>query len=417
MDGDAAYTPGLQRIGTVLEAMGNPHREYPIVHIAGTNGKGSTASFIAAIATASGKKTGLHTSPHLYHLAERLRVDGEPASESWIAETVGRYQAVFKKEKVSFFEATVAMSFCYFAFQHVDLAVVEVGLGGRFDATNIVSPELAIITSISLDHTKILGNSIRDIAREKAGIIKSHIPVLYGVEQQDAVEEIQQVAAREMAPIASLEESADWSVVGKSFDNSTVKVSTERRNYELLTVGLPGQHQCRNALLALLAAEKLFGDTEQLDVFIAEGLARVAELSGLKGRMEVVKKEPLVVLDVGHNLDGLRAAVSFMLNVLRGRQGHLFVMFGTMRDKDTQQMAKQLSGIGAKVYTPPIDSERAMPPEELAVVLRSYNVNAEHVPDLEQGLLRFFEEATDRDGLLIVGSHYLVSQYNRLIDL
>lgn len=417
MEGNAAYAPGLERIGAVLEAMGNPHRSYPIVHIAGTNGKGSTASFLAAIATASGRKTGLHTSPHLYRMNERLRVDGEPAPGEWIVEAVERYRAVFEKEKVSFFEAMVALSFQYFAHQSVDLAVIEVGLGGRFDATNIVSPELAIVTSISLDHTQILGNSIRDIAREKAGIVKPHIPVLSGVKQSDAVEEIQKAAAQMEAKFVSLDEAVEWSVVGESGYKSTIKASTARQEYQSLTIGLPGPHQCRNALLALLAAEKLFVSENRLDAFIAEGLANVAALSGLKGRMEVVKEEPLVVLDVGHNLDGLRAAVTFMLDAVSGRQGHLFVMFGTMRDKDIHQMVKHLAGIGVKVYTPPIHSDRAVPSTELATTLRSHDINVEHVLSLEEGLFRFSKESTHKDGLLIVGSHYLVAQYNRLIDL
>ncbi len=410
--GSEAYAPGLQRIDAVLEAMGRPQDAYPVVHIAGTNGKGSTASFLSAILTAYGKRTGLHTSPHLHHLAERLRIDGQPAPEAWIASRVAKYQEVFSLHTVSFFEAMVALSFLYFAEEGVDIAIVEVGLGGRLDATNIVSPELAIITSIGMDHTQILGNSIRDIAREKAGIIKPRIPVISGVEQQDAVEEIQQAAFKKEAMFCALDEAVAWSVVGESCDKTTIKAATASQKFELLTIGLPGKHQCRNALLALLAAEKLFAGEDDLGEFVSEGLEHVATLSGLKGRMEIVKKEPLVVLDVGHNIDGLQAAITFMLNVVLRRQGHLFVMFGTMRDKDIVQMAEQLAAIGAYVFTPPIHSDRALPPTELAQILRSNNVACECVASVEKGLSRFYEVATNKDGLLVVGSHFLVAQYN-----
>ena len=415
--GAAAYAPGLDRISAVLEAMGQPHTRYPIVHIAGTNGKGSTASFLAAIATASGKKTGLHTSPHLYHVAERMRVNGKPAPETWMAAAVQQYREVFTAARVSFFEATVALSLLYFASQAVDLAIVEVGLGGRLDATNIVSPELVIITAIGLDHTQILGNSIREITREKAGIIKAGVPVLTGVTRQDALQEIKMAAAQKAAPLTWLDDAIDWSVIKTSPAGVIINAVTAHREYTRLKVGLPGRHQSRNALLALLAAEILFADQEEGASFISAGLAQVVALSGLRGRLEVVQQEPLIILDVGHNHDGLHAALASMSELLMERQGQLFVMFGTMNDKNVREMAKQLADAGARVFAPPIYAERALPSNELVQMLRTQNINATRVSSFENGLSRFHEEATNRDGLLIVGSHLLAAQYPGMTDL
>ncbi len=433
--GDAAYAPGLSRIEAVLAAMGNPHEAYPVVHIAGTNGKGSTASFLAAIGAASGRKTGLHTSPHLSYVGERMRINGEPVSREWIANNVAQFRAVFDDIGLSFFEATVALSFLYFADQQVDLAVVEVGLGGRLDATNIVSPEVAIITSIGLDHTHILGNSIRDITREKAGIIKQGVPVIAGVDQMEAKEVIRQIAAENEAEVIDLDDVADWKAVMESTGEMALEVSTNRQRYSNLTVGLSGQHQVRNALLALLAAELVFGDDLGLEQSISLGLSGVKALAGLRGRMEIVRKEPLVILDVGHNTEGLKAALTTVSSLRRDLEGQLFLLFGTMRDKDTAEMAKLISDTEARVFTAPLfsdpapedskkyqrvskrtESSRAMPPEETAQMLRSFAVHATSVSSFEDGLSRFYEESTHKDILLVVGSHYLVSQFFNLVD-
>lgn len=409
--GDAAYAPGLQRIEGVLEAMGRPHAACPLVHIAGTNGKGSTASFLAAIFTAYGRRTGLHTSPHLHHLAERLRIDGQPASEAWIASRVAKYREVFSLHQVSFFEAMVALSLLYFAEEGAEVAVVEVGLGGRLDATNIVSPELAIITSIGLDHTQILGNSIRDIAREKAGIIKPGIPVFTGVTQPEAMQEIRQMAAQQEAEVCALADTVTWTPVDKSLAGMRINAAARHGSYSDLQISLPGEHQARNALLALMAAEFMLPAGARRHAAITRGLAETPLLSGLRGRMEVVNTEPLVVLDVGHNAEGLAAALKHMSNAVIENEGKLFVMFGTMRDKDTVKMAKQLAAIGAFVFAPPIHSDRALPPTELAHILRSQGIACKCVESVEKGLSRFYEVATSKDGLLIVGSHFLVAQY------
>ena len=410
LEGEAAYAPGLERIASMLEGMGNPHRAYPVVHIGGTNGKGSTASFLSSILVAAGRKTGLHTSPHLFELNERMRVNGVPASEEWVADAVGRFQELFAEAGASFFEATVALSFLYFAEQEVDLAVVEVGLGGRLDATNIVSPDLVIITSIGLDHTHILGNSIRDISREKAGIIKPGVPVLSGVTQPDAIDEIQKKALAEKANLVEIDAGADWFVNEESITGTSLSVFTQTEQYPVLEIGLSGAHQVRNAVLALLAAEFLASDVKIDKVHIAEGLAKVSRFSGLKGRLEVVQKEPLVVLDVGHNLDGVRAALAFMAGTLAERQGRLSIMFGMMRDKNVHQIAKLLSETGDYVYLPSLNSDRAIPSQELADIFSAHNTSVMRVASLDEGLYQFYEDTNDRDGLLIVGSHLLAAQ-------
>ncbi len=440
LEGASALTPGLDRIKALLQEMGDPQKAYPIVHIAGTNGKGSTASFLASILTSSGKKAGLHTSPHLIHLSERLRVDGRPAPEHWIASVVEQYQDVIRACQNSFFEVLVALSLLYFAEEEIDVAVVEVGLGGRLDATNIVSPELAIITSIALDHTQILGDSFRDIAREKAGIIKQGTPVISGVQHPDAVDEIRKIAAGKDAPLVLLEDAVAWKPVGETAGPPALKVATNLRDYGEIELGLHGAYQYKNALLALLAAEMLLDGEAEAEAFIRAGLHNVVQQSGIRGRMEIVREEPLVVLDVGHNSEGLAAALNAISDMLKARSGQLFILFGTMRDKDVHQMARQLSGTGARIFIAPLFPEsaqyertrsgsnisgqkfssRALPPGELVQILQSCNLDVKkgldvaEVDDLKQGLFRFSEEATEKDGLLIVGSHYLVAQYHRL---
>ena len=246
--GAAAYKPGFERMRALLDALGEPQRASRAVHVAGTNGKGSTASLAASVAQAAGLRVGLHTSPHLVSLRERMRVDGEPASEAWLDAAVARLADALDEGGPSFFEATVALSLAYFAERGVDLAVVEVGLGGRLDATNVVEPVVSVVTHVGLDHTELLGETVELIAVEKAGIARPGVPFLHAVEGP-AADALEVEAARRGAPVEAVRPSCEVEPIGAG----RVRLATPVRDYGEATVGLPGAHQAWNAALAVRA--------------------------------------------------------------------------------------------------------------------------------------------------------------------
>ncbi len=339
--GAAAYRPGLDRMRALLAALGDPHTAYPVIHVAGTNGKGSTASFAAAIAQASGARVGLHTSPHLVTLRERMRVDGEPAPETWVAEAVGRMADVLDAVGPSFFEATVALSFLSFAEHGVDLAVVEVGLGGRLDATTVVQPVACAVTHIGLDHTDLLGETLAEIAREKAGIAKSGVPLLHTVADAEAARALTDEAVRRGAAVEDVRRSCRVEVAERTL--LRIQLATPTHDYGEVEVGLPGEHQAWNAALAVRAAEVgmeragLAGPTVES---ARRGLRDVVALSGLRGRGEALPGDPRVVLDVAHNADGWRAALGALADPDGGRR---WALVGVMADKDAGALARLLA--------------------------------------------------------------------------
>ena len=412
--GRAAYEPGLERTILILKALGNPQRYFPSVHIAGTNGKGSTASMVAAIATASGRRVGLHTSPHLFHLCERLRIDGLPASEDWIVDALQRYGDVLTRLGASFFEAMVALSFLYFREEEVDLAVVEVGMGGRLDATNVLQPDIAVITRIGFDHTDVLGDTIIEIATEKGGIIKSGIPVVCGMQESEALSVLRTIAMDRKAAFYAVEEEVDVEVLGRRTDGSLLTIRTPENTYSDIFLDLAGQHQVQNAATAVRTTELLLPRDPPRVPYITRALGQVRTLSGLRGRLDVCREEPFVVLDVGHNSEGLQVALRFMSEILSPRLGHLYVAFGTMRDKDILSMARQLATYRARVFVLPAGTERAFPPDETARYLQAADVETEIVNDASEVLDRFYARARSNDGLLVTGSHYIASQFDAL---
>ena len=407
--GAAAYRPGLERMEALMDVMGRPHEAFRSVHVAGTNGKGSTASFLAAISAAAGLRTGLHTSPHLFDLSERLRIDGRPAPWSWIAEAVARYRPAFDVVGPSFFEATVALSFLYFAETDVDLAVVEVGLGGRLDATNVLQPVLAVITPIGLDHTDLLGDTLGAIAREKAGIIKTGTPVLTAAVQPEAIETIRQVAEARTSAFYRLQDEVVIHEARSSLTGSDLTVRTPQRSYPRLHVGLAGAHQQTNALLALRAAELALPDGVHDADPVYRGLREVRRLAGLRGRLEVLSREPLVVADVAHNPDGLAAALRFLGTHARPG-GMRFALFGVLRDKALAEMARLLAEASLVVIPVPLPGERALPTEQLGTLLAEQGVQVARSAGVEESLTAFLRHAAPADALLITGSHLTVAQ-------
>jgi len=408
--GEAALKYGLNRFRTVLAELGDPHHAAPIIHLAGTNGKGSTASYIASVAACLGVRVGLHTSPHLFDVSERMRVNGKPASSEWLASRITHCKPVFDAHAVSFFEATVALSFLFFAEEDVDLCVIETGLGGRLDATNVVDPAITVITSIGYDHVGILGNTLEAIAREKSGIIKEGVPVISAVSDEHARRVVQQTAHEKKAPFHDVYKEVTWRDETQDPVTTSGVFRTPVMEYGSMRLGLPGRHQFVNVASALRVIETFF-PRERLNVkSIHTGIRSVCEIAGLRGRLDIIQKEPLIVLDVSHNYDSLSVSLQYVKEAIALRSGHLFVAFGTMRDKDIRQMASLLAEQKAQLFVVPIYTDRALPPGDTIQYMASAGVPAQTVTDAQHALQLFSELARPEDGLLITGSHLVVSQ-------
>ena len=405
---DDAHKPGLDRMHTLMAEMDDPHEALRTVHVAGTNGKGSVSAMVAAIATAAGLRTGLHTSPHLTHVTQRMRIDGTPAPTDWLADAVDRYRPLFDEVEPSFFEMTVALSFLYFAEQNVDLAVIEVGLGGRLDSTNVLHPALSIITNIDLDHTDLLGDTLDAIAREKAGIIKPNTPVLSGVTQEEARVAIEGVANEQNAPLRDLRDEVSWRAPHADLTGSTLDAETPLRAYDRLRVSLPGTHQQANAALALRAAELVVPAVQASATPVHEGLADIRGHTGFRGRLDVLQEEPLIVLDVAHNPPGIAAGLDTVAPIVNNRGGTLYVCFNAVRGKGLPEVADLLSTRGAHVIPIPIDTERAIPPDEIAETLRAHGVTVHDPRSLDEALTDFQRFSKKGDVLLLTGSHKMV---------
>lgn len=396
--GESALQIGLDRISSLLAAMGRPHETYPIVHVAGTNGKGSTASMLAAILDADGRRVGLHTSPHLVEVTERMRVGGVPAERAWLEEVLRAWRPLFEEVRPSFFEATVALSLRYFMEQEVDVAVVEVGLGGRWDATNVVDPVLAAITRIGLDHTDILGDSLAAIAAEKAGIIKEGVPVVMAQQEEEAAEVIRS-AAREVG--AELHEVAS-EVASESGSEGTRFVASAGA-YGPLEVDLPGANQVENAATAVRAAELLGAGRPAVE----EGLRTVRRRSGLRGRLDLWSEAPFVLADVAHNADALRGVLEFVAP-RRGAGGVLHVVFGALADKDVGAMLDLLRGAGAHLWPVTLSGQRALPAGELVRMAKERDIKIEDPADAVTAFQTARKRCGPEEVLLITGSHHVV---------
>ncbi|WP_412061585.1 bifunctional folylpolyglutamate synthase/dihydrofolate synthase [Rubrivirga sp. IMCC45206] len=397
----AAYKPGLERTAALLAALGDPHRAFRTIHVAGTNGKGSTASLAASIADAAGLVVGLHTSPHLLSVRERMRVGGVPAPPEWLDAAVDRLAPVLDEIGPSFFEATVALSLLSFAERDVDLAVVEVGLGGRLDATNLVEPAVSVVTHVGLDHTDLLGETVAEIGREKAGIARVGVPLLHAV-AGPAAQAVEAEAERRGAAVEAVREMCAAEVVEAS--PLRLRLATPVADYGALAVGLPGAHQAWNAALAVRAAE--FAVPGLGADAVRSGLAEVVARSGLRGRGEALA-DGRIVLDVAHNADGWRAALS-ALSVPPG--GRLWALVGVMADKDAGALADALAHAGARALAVGLANDRALPAEALAAVLDGRGVPAVVVADAHAALAAFAASAGPDDRMLVTGSHITVAE-------
>ena len=401
---DAAYKPGLDRMRALLSAMGDPHHGLSIVHVAGTNGKGSTCAFASALLQAHGLRVGLHTSPHLWRIHERMRVDGREVPDAWLNSAVDRWMPTFEQIGASFFEATTALALLHFAESEVDAAVVEVGLGGRLDATNVVTPVVSCVTEIGLDHTDLLGDTRAAIAREKAGIFKAGVPALTNATGSDALDVLAQSA---VAVEAEFENVRD--VVSARRSREGIVFETPHAEYWDVRVGLTGLHQVGNAVLALRAVEVLAG--RALDSSsVRRGLSDVARITGLRGRLDVIRDQPKVVADVAHNSDGIQS----VLRETEPSKGMIrTVIVGMMGDKDAAAVVRLLAQSGSRVVAAQLPGERAMDADTLAILLRGAGVRDVHVMTVGDALASFERSADMGDVCVVTGSHVTVAEIPR----
>jgi dihydrofolate synthase/folylpolyglutamate synthase len=394
--------PGLEKIRALLDDLGNPHNAYAIVHVAGTNGKGSVCSMVSAMMTLAGRRTGLHTSPHLRSLTERFRVDGKEADEDWVASAVERLAPSIRRVRPSFFEATTALALLYFADKQVDVAVIEVGMGGRLDATNIVTPVLSVITNIGFDHTDQLGGTLPEIAREKAGIIKPGVPVVTGACRQEVMSVIDEVAAALGAPVVNVCRPP-WNI---EYNGQQIQLSTAHTTFKPFSLDLPGRHQHSNALVAVAAAQALVPGDGLADI-VTEALSNTRRLSGLRARCEIVQREPLVMVDVAHNEEGVRAALQCLDEESQVRDAP-HVMLGLARDKDLHAILDALEAWKCILIPVAIPGQRGLPPVETIQAAKKRGLRIVEIDTMEQGWKYFREHAEVGSRLLVTGSHYLV---------
>lgn len=403
--GAKAYKPGLGNTIRLMEALGNRQNDFKSIHIAGTNGKGSVSHFLSAIFQSAGYKTGLYTSPHLIDFGERIRVNSKKISQNYVSKFVGDNNELFDEIKPSFFEATMAMAFSYFADENVDIAIIEVGMGGRLDSTNIINPLLSIITNISYDHMGFLGNTLHEIAFEKAGIIKKNIPVVIG----ETVDETKPVFEAKVAETNSRMYLPKTKFHKKSFFNGKMVLEDEIGN--TFRVGLSGNYQLKN-IATVLCAIDVFNALEISDIpkveqiSIHKGLENVVELTGLQGRWQLVSDKPRIIVDTGHNEAGIKYVAEQLETEIYEK---LHIVFGMVSDKDVIPVLKLLP-VEADYYFTQAAIPRALNASILNVKAQSVGLKGNVYLSVKEAVEQSIKSADNSDLIFIGGSNFVVGE-------
>lgn len=405
--GSAAYKEGLENIEALLDIIGNPHRKLRCVHVAGTNGKGSVSSFLSSYFQELGYKTGLFTSPHLVDFRERIRINGAMIPVEEVLAFFDEYQERFAHLEPSFFEITTALAFHYFAKQQVDFAVVEVGLGGRLDATNVVTPILSVITNISLEHTQLLGDTIAKIAFEKAGIIKNKVPVVIGEYDPESFPVFEDIANRHDAPLFPANVHYQYmNYHGRIdiYDNNTSK-----KVYSLYTP-FDAHYQDKNILTFYQAARVLEFVLNIQEDKIATAVSNMSENTGLSGRWQVLSEEkPRILCDVGHNYACLKLSMFNIFEERPTQDSRIHVVFGMVNDKDIDRILPLLRK-EFTYYVCRAHIERAMDQEKLATKMREAGLNCTTYPSVQEAVEAAKAAAKDEDVIFITGSCFVVGE-------
>ncbi len=384
--GKAAYKADLETTEILDKHFSHPHKSFKTIHIAGTNGKGSVSHSIASVLQEAGYKTGLYTSPHLIDYRERIRVNGEMISKDFVCDFINDNLDFFKELTPSFFEMSVALTFEYFKYSNVDVAVIEVGMGGRLDSTNIISPELTVITNIGFDHTQFLGNTLDKIAGEKAGIIKENIPVIIGETQTETKNVFQNIATEKKSTIIF----ADQSITNTDYD-----------------FGLKGPYQKKNLKTILTSINELkesgFNISNQNAI---EGLKNVVLNTGFRGRWEIISQKPLTICDTGHNKEGL----SYTINQLKELNSKILrIVLGFVNDKNVEDVLA-LFPKDAEYYFTKSSVLRAMDEKQVhEIATTKHNLKGNIYPDVSSAYKQALEDSSDEDLIFIGGSTFVVA--------
>lgn len=400
--GSSAYKEGLETTYILDEHFGHPHCKFRTIHIGGTNGKGSTSHTIAAILQSAGYRVGLYTSPHLIDFRERIRVNGTPISKQYVVDFVEREKAFFEPLYPSFFELTTALAFNYFAEQNVDVAIIEVGLGGRLDCTNIITPDACIITNISLDHTQFLGHTHAEIAYEKAGIIKSNTPVIIGETTPETKRVFQEKAEEVGAPIIYAEEQGVISSIEPLNDGFLYNTI----DYGAIVGELGGSYQKKNSITILATLRQLKSIDYKIDKeAVAKGFSNVTALTGLMGRWQKIGESPKIICDAGHNIGG----ISYIVEQLKQQKYNtLRIVFGMVNDKDINNVLSIMPH-NARYYFTQASVKRALPGKELMSIASKHNLQGDHYPTVAAALEAARNEASPDDFIYVGGSCFIVA--------
>lgn len=409
--GTAAYKEDITNTIKLCNYFDNPQNNFPSIHIAGTNGKGSTSHMLAAVLQESGYKVGLYTSPHLKSFTERIRINGIEINQDFVANFVENNKDLFSSFDPSFFEITVAMAFQYFSSEKVDVAVIETGLGGRLDSTNIITPILSVITNIGWDHQNLLGNTLEKIAFEKAGIIKKNVPVIIGEYQDEIVNVFTKKATAENSTIVfadnvwELEKREELIEGDHILQTFTYKNSSEIVQIQTDQLGIYQEHNCKTALVALEELKKM-GFKKIADVSIQSGFKKITELTGLQGRWQILGKNPLVIADTAHNINALRYIVSQLENYNADK---LRMIIGFVNDKNMEDIL-QILPRNAHYYFTQASIPRAMPVEELMNKASMIGLKGDSFTSTSQAFDQAKLEAGKNDLIFIGGSTFVVAE-------
>lgn len=407
-DGANAINPDVDNTLQLCQALNNPHKKIKSIHIAGTNGKGSSSHSLASILAAAGLKTGLYTSPHLVDFRERIRIDGQMIPQQSVIDFVNKHKSLIEDIKPSFFEVTVAMAFDYFANENVDIAVIEVGLGGRLDSTNIITPELCLITNIGMDHMNILGDTLEQIAGEKAGIIKPQVPVVISERQPEIENVFLEKAKLAESPIFFADDFFEVRQVEKKSTGLDIAVETKAsKNINIWHLDLAGSYQKKNILGVLTAVRQL----QEMGYAIEEnqmknGLANVQQSTGLRGRWETLSTEPWIICDTGHNEDGIKAVVQ---NLATLNFNHLHFVIGAMKDKDLSHILPLLPKQATYYFAAP-KMPRAMASEDLQNLAHSFELKGTAYESIDDAFDSAKHAYEDGDLIFIGGSTFVVAE-------
>jgi dihydrofolate synthase/folylpolyglutamate synthase len=413
--GGPAYKKDLHNTIAILKSLGNPHRKGKFIHIAGTNGKGSTASFLASVLKEAGYKTGLYTSPHLISFTERMRINGIPISKNKVVEYVEKFKPIIEELRPSFFELTTAMAFDYFANEEVDIAVIEVGMGGRLDCTNVIQPEVSVITQIGLDHQQFLGNTLGEITKEKAGIIKDNVPIVCSLIENELKLIVEEIAAARNAPFYDSNEKYQISIMEESIPNWKMIAenlqSTEKLEFES---GLSASYQIQNLKSVFttldILKEKGYSIT---DGNLRDGLKKVIANSGIKGRWQRLdndKSKAKIIADTGHNIPAFEHIVKMLENE---SYNQLHFVFATVNDKKLEGILELLPK-DAIYYFTQANIPRALDANELKEAAIQYELEGESFKTVAEAFYMAQKNANDNDLIFIGGSTFAVAEIPNL---